>query len=117
MKKTVKQEIGDSVDPLALNYIPICLSDFGREWLRYVRGIILTNYNKLSKFVQKRLPLVKMVRLDASFLVYINFESYGPNFLEKLSENGIFVQSLAQYYEPALNQNKDLRMCIALEEN
>lgn len=49
----------------------------GKEWLAELINYIEANYNYLEGFIAEYLPEVRVVKPDASFLVWLDFNGYG----------------------------------------
>ncbi len=51
----------------------------GDEWLEQLLDYLWENYLFLNDFIQNNLPGVKVMKPEATFLIWLNFQSYGMN--------------------------------------
>ena len=49
----------------------------GDEWLRQMMGYVQGNYRFLEDFFVKNLPMVRVMKPEATFLVWLDFRAYG----------------------------------------
>ena len=59
--------------PLALQ----AAYDEGEEWLDQLRGYLWDNYLTLRQYLQKRLPLVRVTKLEATYFVWLDISALG----------------------------------------
>lgn len=48
----------------------------GVEWLYQLKRYLQKNYEYLKKFLQENLPTIKMVKLEATYLLWLDFRGY-----------------------------------------
>jgi cysteine-S-conjugate beta-lyase len=51
----------------------------GDDWLRQLMEYVEENFRFLESFLSKRLPKIKVMRPEATFLVWMDFREYGMN--------------------------------------
>lgn len=56
--------------------------NFGEDWLNQLINYLQSNYNFLTDFFVKNIPGAKVIDLEATYLVWIDFRSYGLNAYE-----------------------------------
>jgi cystathionine beta-lyase len=50
--------------------------DYGEEWLVEVMNYVQNNYYYLEKFITEKLPKVKVIKPEGTFLVWLDFSNY-----------------------------------------
>jgi cystathionine beta-lyase len=51
----------------------------GDEWLNQLMDYLWENYLFLEKFIRKNLPKVKVMKPEATYLIWLDFRAYGMN--------------------------------------
>lgn len=58
---------------------------YGEEWFEHALAYIKANAEYVREFIEKRLPKVKMSRLEGTYLVWLDFREYGYD-VQKLDD-------------------------------
>ena len=52
---------------------------YGDDWLKQLMDYLWNNYLFLEEFFQRHLPRVKVMKPEATYLVWLDFSDYGMN--------------------------------------
>lgn len=72
----------------------------GDEWLTELMSYLQENYGLLEKFFQENLPQVKVMRPEATYLIWIDFSAFGlsdDDLNKKLIEGGVGLNRGVQF--------------------
>lgn len=73
---------------------------FGDEWLSQLLKYLESNYNYLEEFFSKNMPKVKVMKPEATYLIWMDFSAYGfsdEELNQKLIEAGVGLNRGVQF--------------------
>lgn len=65
------------VNPFGVIATEAAYTDGGWEWLQQLNAYIAANYEYLRKFLEKQLPQLRLVRLEGTYLAWVDCEALG----------------------------------------
>ena len=101
------------VNPFGVVATEAAYTEDGAEWLRQLNTYIFANYQFLCNFFSKHFPSLEVVKLEGTYLVWVDCSSLGKSSTEivnKLYRHGVWMNDGAIYGE---NKGSFIRINIA----
>lgn len=101
------------VNPFGVVATEAAYTEEGAEWLRQLNTYIFANYQFLYDFFSKHFPSLEVVKLEGTYLVWVDCSSLGKSSTEivnKLYRHGVWMNDGAIYGE---NKGSFIRINIA----
>lgn len=101
------------VNPFGVVATEAAYTEEGAEWLRQLNTYIFANYQFLCDFFSKHFPSLEVVKLEGTYLVWVDCSSLGKSSTEivnKLYRHGVWMNDGAIYGE---NKGSFIRINIA----
>lgn len=101
------------VNPFGVVATEAAYTEEGAEWLRQLNTYIFANYRFLCDFFSKHFPSLEVVKLEGTYLVWVDCSSLGKSSTEivnKLYRHGVWMNDGAIYGE---NKGSFIRINIA----
>lgn len=101
------------VNPFGVVATEAAYTEEGAEWLRQLNTYIFANYQFLCNFFSKHFPSLEVVKLEGTYLVWVDCSSLGKSSTEivnKLYRHGVWMNDGAIYGE---NKGSFIRINIA----
>ena len=101
------------VNPFGVIATEAAYTEEGAEWLRQLNTYLFANYQFLCDFFSKHFPSLEVVKLEGTYLVWVDCSSLGKSSTEivnNLYRHGVWMNDGAMYGE---NQGAFIRINIA----
>lgn len=101
------------VNPFGVIATEAAYTEEGAEWLRQLNTYLFANYRFLCDFFSKHFPSLEVVKLEGTYLVWVDCSSLGKSSTEivnNLYRHGVWMNDGAMYGE---NQRAFIRINIA----
>lgn len=101
------------VNPFGVIATEAAYTEEGAEWLRQLNTYLFANYRFLCDFFSKRFPSLEVVKLEGTYLVWVDCSSLGKSSTEivnNLYRHGVWMNDGVMYGE---NQGAFIRINIA----
>ena len=101
------------VNPFGVIATEAAYTEEGAEWLRQLNTYLFANYQFLCDFFSKHFPSLEVVKLEGTYLVWVDCSSLGKSSTEivnNLYRHGVWMNDGAMYGE---NQRAFIRINIA----
>lgn len=101
------------VNPFGVIATEAAYTEEGAEWLRQLNTYLFANYQFLCDFFSKRFPSLEVVKLEGTYLVWVDCSSLGKSSTEivnNLYRHGVWMNDGVMYGE---NQGAFIRINIA----
>lgn len=101
------------VNPFGVVATEAAYTEEGAEWLRQLNTYLFANYRFLCDFFSKHFPSLEVVKLEGTYLVWVDCSSLGKSSTEianNLYRHGVWMNDGAMYGE---NQGAFIRINIA----
>lgn len=101
------------VNPFGVIATEAAYTEEGAEWLRQLNTYLFANYRFLCDFFSKHFPSLEVVKLEGTYLVWVDCSSLGKSSTEivnNLYRHGVWMNDGAMYGE---NQGAFIRINIA----
>lgn len=101
------------VNPFGVIATEAAYTEEGAEWLRQLNTYLFANYQFLCDFFSKHFPSLEVVKLEGTYLVWVDCSSLGKSSTEivnNLYRHGVWMNDGAMYGE---NQSAFIRINIA----
>jgi cystathionine beta-lyase len=91
------------VNPFGVIASEAAYTDEGAEWLRHLNEYIAQNYDFLCQFIASRLPQLRVVRLEGTYLAWVDCSALGVSssvLVERLlTKHGVWLNDGEMYGE------------------
>ena len=101
------------VNPFGVIATEAAYTEEGAEWLRQLNTYLFANYRFLCNFFSKHFPSLEVVKLEGTYLVWVDWSSLGKSSTEivnNLYRHGVWMNDGVMYGE---NQRAFIRINIA----
>ena len=101
------------VNPFGVIATEAAYTEEGAEWLRQLNTYLFANYRFLCDFFSKHFPSLEVVKLEGTYLVWVDCSSLGKSSTEianNLYRHGVWMNDGVMYGE---NQSAFIRINIA----
>ena len=111
--RTINIHENCDVNPFGVIATEAAYTEGGWEWLNQMNAYVFENYQFLKAYLQEHLPQLPVVKLEGTYLAWIDCESLGGSskqITEKLYTYGVWVNDGEMYGDP---MNRFIRINLA----